>query len=71
MGFREHFEQKPTSSLPLRNAVVYETDPTAVALASIALAGHRHVAVLGVGNTLLGIVSPRRVFDFIEKHYDS
>ncbi len=51
--------------------VIYETDPAAAALAAVAVAGHRHVPVLGIDNTLHGIVSPRRVFDFIEKHYDA
>jgi CBS domain-containing protein len=50
--------------------VVYETDPAAAALAAIAVGGHRHVPVLGVDNTLHGIVSPRRLFDFIEKYYN-
>jgi CBS domain-containing protein len=51
--------------------VVYETDPAAAAVAAIAVAGHRHVPVLGVDDRLLGLVSPRRVFDFIETHLDS
>ncbi len=51
--------------------VVYETDPAAAALAAIAIGGHRHVPVLGVDNRLHGIVSPRRVFDFIEKYDDA
>ncbi len=51
--------------------VVYETDPAAAALAAIAVGGHRHVPVLGVDNTVHGIVSPRRVFDFVQKHYDA
>ncbi|NNE01327.1 MAG: CBS domain-containing protein [Pirellulaceae bacterium] len=50
--------------------VVYQTDPVAIALAAIAVAGHRHVPVLAIDGTSRGILSPRRVFDFIEKHFD-
>jgi CBS domain-containing protein len=50
--------------------VVYESDPAAAAIAAIAVAGHRHVPVLGVDNCLKGFVSPQRVFDFIEQHFD-
>lgn len=35
-----------------------------------AVAGHRHVPVLAIDGTSRGIISPRRVFDFIEKHFD-
>ena len=50
--------------------VVYECDPVGTALAAIAVAGHRHVPVLRVDATLDGIVSPRRVFEFLEKHFE-
>ncbi len=50
--------------------VVYESDPVGTALAAIAVAGHRHVPVLKVDATLDGIVSPRRVFHFLEKHFE-
>ena len=49
--------------------VIYETDPAAAAVAAIAVAGHRHVPVLGVDDTLLGVVSPRRVFEFAQKYF--
>jgi CBS domain-containing protein len=51
--------------------VVYETDPAATAVAAIAVAGHRHVPVLGINDGVLGVVSPRRVFDFMEKHFEA
>ena len=47
--------------------VIYETDPAASAVAAIAVAGHRHVPVLRVDDSVLGVVSPSRVFDFIQK----
>ena len=48
--------------------VVYESDPAAAAIAAIAIAGHRHVPVVGMDNRLCGLVSPRRVLSFIELH---
>ncbi len=60
---------KPVSEVMTTDpTVVYETDPAAAALAAIALAGYRHVPVLGVNSKLKGILSPRRVFEFIEAH---
>ena len=50
--------------------VVYATDPSAAAIAAIAVAGHRHVPVLGIDGQLQGVVSPRRVFEFVERFYD-
>jgi CBS domain-containing protein len=49
--------------------VVYETDPAATAIAAIAIAGHRHVPVLSVDGNLKGVIAPRRVLEFIDKHY--
>jgi signal-transduction protein with cAMP-binding, CBS, and nucleotidyltransferase domain len=49
--------------------VVYETDPVALAVEAIAIAGHRHLPVLTIHGNPSGILSPRRVFDFIEKHF--
>ncbi len=50
--------------------VVYECDPMGAALAAIAVGGYRHVPVLSVSDKVLGIVSPRRVFDFLESRFD-
>ena len=61
----------PVSEVMTRNpAVVYETDPAAAAVASIAVAGHRHVPVLGIDNDLIGVIGPRSVFDFVERYFD-
>jgi CBS domain-containing protein len=50
--------------------VVYESDPAGIAVAAIAVAGHRHVPVLKVDATLDGIVSPRRLLHFLERHLE-
>ena len=49
--------------------IVYQSDPAAAAAAAIAVAGHRHVPVLDMNEKVVGIVSPRRVFEFMEKHF--
>lgn len=51
------------SSDPL---VVHDTDPAGAALGAIAIAGYRHVPVLDAAGTVVGVVSPRRVFDFLQ-----
>lgn len=62
------------ADLPVRQfmtadpTVVYQTDPVAAAVAAIAVAGYRHVPVLGVDDTVMGILSPRRVFSFLEPY---
>ncbi|WP_182866088.1 CBS domain-containing protein [Rhodopirellula sp. JC639] len=50
--------------------VVYETDPVGMALAGIAVAGHRHVPVLKMDGTVLGIVSPKRVLRHLSPNLD-
>ena len=50
--------------------VVFDTDPAAIAVAAIAIEGHRHVPVVNSDTEVVGVVSPRRVFDFLEKQFD-
>jgi len=50
--------------------VVYGSDPAGTALAAISAAGYRHVPVLSESEEILGIVSPRRVFTFLEQHFE-
>ncbi len=59
--------------LPVRDVmtanpvVVYETDPPAAALNAIAVAGYRHVPILAMDGRVVGMISPRRVFSYIER----
>ena len=46
--------------------VLYETDPAGAALSAIAVAGFRHVPVLDVHERVVGVLSPRRVFAFLQ-----
>ncbi len=47
--------------------VVHETDPPAAALSAIAVAGYRHVPVLAINGRVVGMISPRRVFSYIDQ----
>ncbi len=49
--------------------VVNERDPAGAALAAIVAGGYRHVPVLNAGGDVMGVVSPRRVFAFFERHF--
>lgn len=49
--------------------IVYDSDPAAAAAAAISVAGHRHVPVLDMEKQVQGMVSPRRFFEFMEKHF--
>ena len=50
--------------------VVYETDPAGAAFSAIAVAGFRHVPVVNVNGEVVGVISPRRVFEFLQKRMD-
>jgi CBS domain-containing protein len=50
--------------------VIYESDPVGMAIAAIAVAGHRHVPVLKIDGSVLGIVSPKRVLSRINAYVD-
>ncbi len=49
--------------------VVYEIDPAGAALAAIAAGGYRHVPLLSTEGEVLGIISPRRVFEYLASHF--
>jgi signal-transduction protein with cAMP-binding, CBS, and nucleotidyltransferase domain len=62
-------EQSPVREVMTTNpVVVYETDAAGAALHAIAVAGYRHVPVLDVHDQVVGVISPRRVFEFIDQH---
>ena len=62
---------KPVRQVMTSNpTVVYETDPVGTAVAAIAVAGHRHVPVLRMDGTIIGVVSPKRVLRFLDEHFD-
>ncbi len=50
--------------------VVYETDPAGAALSAIAVAGYRHVPVLDINDKVVGVISPHRVFEFVQLRFN-
>ncbi len=67
-----HIADSPVSEfMTSQPIVVYECDPVGAALAAIAVGGYRHVPVLSMSDQVLGIVSPKRVFDFLEARFGS
>jgi CBS domain-containing protein len=60
---------RPVCEVMTTNPIVlYETDPAGAALSAIAVAGYRHVPVLDVHGKVVGVLSPRRVFAFLQRH---
>lgn len=57
--------------MTLNPVVVYETDPAGAALSAIAVAGYRHVPVLDINEKVVGVISPHRVFEFIQRRFES
>jgi len=51
--------------------VVYECDPVGTALEAVAVAGHRHVPVLSLDGTPIGVISPCRLLRFLETYLDA
>ena len=45
--------------------VVYGNDPVGAAVAATTLGGYRHVPVIDESGNLLGMISPPRVFEFM------
>jgi len=64
-------DQPVSSVMTADPLVVYEDDPSGTALAAIAAAGYRHVPVLNSDGQIAGVISPRRVFTFLDGAADS
>ncbi len=48
---------------------VYETDSAVASLTVMALCGYRHVPVLDLNDNLVGIISPQRITEFLQRHF--
>ena len=69
----EHDEVKdlPVSEVMTTDPVfVYDTDSTAATLCVMAVSGYRHVPVVNLSGDLVGIVSPQRVTEFLQDHFE-
>lgn len=68
----DQVKNQPVSMVMTTDPVyVHESDSAAAALAVMAVAGRRHVPVLDSSERLVGIVSPRRVTEFLRTHSQS
>jgi signal-transduction protein with cAMP-binding, CBS, and nucleotidyltransferase domain len=62
-------KDRPVREVMTTNPIVlYESDPAGAALSAIAGAGYRHVPVLDIHERVVGVISPRRVFAFLQQH---
>lgn len=67
----QNLAHRPISEVMTTNPmVVYAHNPAGTALAAIAAAGYRHVPVVEADGKVAGIVSPRRVFSYLETHFE-
>ncbi len=48
---------------------VYEDDSAVTALSVMVICGYRHVPVLDLNDKLVGIISPQRVTDFLQRYF--
>lgn len=63
-------KDRPVSEVMTKNPVfVREDDSSAAALCVMAAAGYRHVPVLSADDQIVGIVSPHRVVEFLQQHF--
>jgi CBS domain-containing protein len=65
LRFREIKQLSVRDVMTSEPVVVYDTDPAGAALSAIAVAGYRHVPVVDVRNAVVGVISPRRAFEFL------
>jgi CBS domain-containing protein len=67
----QEVRQLPVREVMTSNpVVVYESDPAGAALSAIAVAGYRHVPVLDVNDKVVGVISPHRVFEFMQERFE-
>lgn len=65
----DQVKDKPVSTVMRTDPVfVRESDSAAAVLTVMAVSGYRHVPVLDTSDKLVGIVSPRRVTEFLRTH---
>ena len=68
----EQLADQPVSTVMAKDPVfVYETEDAAATLSVMAVSGFRHVPVLNLEDKLVGIVTPRRVTQFLHERASS
>jgi CBS domain-containing protein len=68
----DEVKDKPVSEVMTREPVyVYESDSAAAVLNVMAISGYRHVPVVNLDETLVGILSPNRMTQFLRENTGS
>ena len=57
--------------MTLEPVYVYATDSSGAALSVMAVSGYRHVPVLDLNRNVVGIVSPQRITEFLQRHVNA
>jgi CBS domain-containing protein len=67
----DELKKRPVSEVMTTEPVfVYDTDSAAAVLSVMAISGYRHVPVLSMNGTIVGIVSPQRVTAFLQRQLE-
>jgi CBS domain-containing protein len=70
-SFEDWHERPVREFMTPRPAIIYDTDSVASAVCVLAVQGYRHVPVLDADDQVIGIVSPNRVLDFLQRQLES
>ncbi len=66
----DELADRPVSEVMTTEPVfVYDTDSSAAVLAVMAVSGYRHVPVLALDHSIVGIASPQRVTEFLSRYF--
>ena len=64
-------QDRPVSEVMTMEPIfVYDTDSAASVLSVMAVSGYRHVPVLSANKTIVGVASPQRVTDFLQRYFE-
>ena len=68
----DEVKDKPVRELMTKKPIrVREDESAAAALCVMAAAGYRHVPIVSADDTVMGMVSPRRVVEFLQQHFEA
>jgi CBS domain-containing protein len=66
--FAELRDQPVSEVMTKEPVVAHVTNTPAMALNQMAIGGFRHIPILDVDDRIVGVLGPRRVTDYIQKH---
>lgn len=62
-------DQPVSSVMTMEPVYVYNTDTAAAVLSVMAVSGYRHVPVLSLNKTIVGVISPQRITAFLQQYF--